>query len=62
MNSLELKKINLIELDTNEILVSDGGFIPIIILGYTVLTATQTAAVFLTGVGIGAAVAASHHH
>lgn len=62
MNSLELKKINLIELDTNEMLVSDGGFIPIIILGYTVLTATQTAAVFLTGVGIGAAVAASHHH
>ena len=62
MNSLELKKINLIELDTNEMLESDGGFIPIIILGYTVLTATQTAAVFLTGVGIGAAVAASHHH
>ena len=62
MKNLELQSLGLMELDAKEMEQVDGGFIPIIILGYTVLTATQTAAVFLTGVGIGTAVAASHHH
>jgi hypothetical protein len=61
MNNHELGYVELQELDLVEIKKIDGGFIPLIILGWTLLTATQTAAVFLTGVGIGVAVAQSHH-
>ena len=61
MNNSKFDCLYLTDLDAQELNKLEGGFIPIIILGYTLLTASQTTAVFLTGVGIGVAVAQSHH-
>lgn len=58
--TLELENMGLISLtETDEI---NGGFFPIIIWGITLLTAGETFACFLAGVGIGAAVAQGQKH
>lgn len=61
MENLQLSKWNVEELDSDNLLNTDGGFIPLIIWGIA-FTAGEVAAgagaVFLAGMGIGAAVAA----
>jgi hypothetical protein len=61
MNNLEYKAIGIQDMDINEMTTTEGGFIPLIIWGVS-FTAAQVAggagAMFLAGMGIGAAVAA----
>lgn len=61
MQNLELATLNVEELNSENLMNIDGGFIPLIIWGVS-LTAGQVAggagAMFLAGMGIGAAVAA----
>lgn len=56
MNNIELKSLNLSELNLPECKNVIGGFFPIVILGIKI-GADLVAAAFLTGVGVGAAVA-----
>ncbi|KEQ30277.1 hypothetical protein [Pedobacter antarcticus] len=61
MENLQLATLNVEELDSDNLMNTDGGFIPLVIWGVS-FTAAQVAggagAVFLAGMGIGAAVAA----
>lgn len=57
MTNFNFSQIGASELSADELANVDGGFFPLIILGITLLTASETATVFLVGVGIGAAVA-----
>ena len=53
---LELEKLGLVEMDSQEVQEVDGGFFPIAIWG-SVLGAEYVAGLFAVGCGIGAAVA-----
>jgi hypothetical protein len=55
--TFDLNKMGLAPMTGEEMRDVDGGFFPIVIYGVMVLTASETFACFLAGVGIGAAVA-----
>jgi len=55
--NFDLNKMGLAPMTGKEIQEINGGFFPIIIYGVMLLTASETFACFLAGVGIGAAVA-----
>ena len=55
--TFDLNKMGLSPMNDEEMQEIDGGFFPIIIYGVMLLTASETFACFLTGVGIGAVVA-----
>ncbi len=61
MNNSKFDCLELTDLDAQELNKLEGGFFPLIVLGYTLLTASQTTTLFVTGVAIGAAIAQSHH-
>lgn len=62
MSDFNFDQTDVSELSENQLVDVDGGFFPLIILGVTLLTASETATVFLVGVGIGAAVAQGQKH
>ena len=55
--NLDLNKMGLAPMTGEEMQEIDGGFFPIIIYGVMLLTASETFACFLAGVGVGIAVA-----
>ncbi len=58
---MDLNKMGLVSMTEANITETSGGFFPIIVWGVTLLTASETFACFLAGVGIGAAVAQGQH-
>ena len=61
MQTLELNKMGLAPMEKTEMQEQNGGFIPIVILGYTLLSATATGYLTCAGLAIGCAVAAGQH-
>jgi hypothetical protein len=55
--TFDLNKMGLAPMTGEEMQEIDGGFFPIIIYGVMLLTASETFACFLAGVGVGVAVA-----
>ena len=55
---MNLEKLNFVELNAQEVQETEGGFIPLVIFGIKI-SASCVTGLFCTGVGVGAAVAAT---